>query len=784
MRGRKIFIKLKRGMALVLTAAMISTAVGDVTIKAKESNSTEEWSETDLTELQETEKSDLPESETEFVNSDESAITEDKETKQETETNTDNNELCTEECKESESQEEDSKTQESETKELQTEESQVKESETVESQTDECDSEETQDNTEEDECETDTEEDNTDEEKTEEETIVFDKQGTDKTTDENIDNSEITRVEWLQALTTTFNMTVEQANYPDNYYSDIDSSSEYYYDVMLATEFGLIDVEAGDELCPDDVATREFVAHTLNLCLGYTLEDENYTFTEFEDVTYPQDIQIAIDKGWFVLSDDNFLPENAVTESEKSIMLDYAQTELAKEEVDLEHNNQYEFVDDVIVLPENIEIEATGTNQITIKNCTTELETGDKFAIVANNFPVVFSVSAITNDGENKIITTENVATEEAFESIDLEGRMQGEITQIEPITDDVELNYIVGGSAEKEWEDGVCYDTLEQVGNRQISAVEAVQSWAVPKSIQEKYELAEGARLTISCKFSEVHTDYHVDFTSAYVDINTIATFSCNLSMDVMEAMGIAPSISLIKVPLGPYGLLGYMEATLDLTFKGEMTASLVEYISAGVYYDIHSGFRTVQHFRKESFTIQSHVEISAGITFLAKLGWIISGSIYGKVGVKATSDSITYNDDKLPLTCSHVYAWLYAGIGYDVSVDLGPLYKESWGDYKELYSLKNSPVRVSYHYEDGCSVARCTREESEGSSSSKRWKYYTPADSKYGYNGASSGTGSNGETYAIFEYTLNDERKATITKYNGNVSALNIPAHWMDMR
>lgn len=62
MRGRKIFIKLKRGMALVLTAAMISTAVGDVTIKAKESNSTEEWSETDLTELQETEKSDLPES--------------------------------------------------------------------------------------------------------------------------------------------------------------------------------------------------------------------------------------------------------------------------------------------------------------------------------------------------------------------------------------------------------------------------------------------------------------------------------------------------------------------------------------------------------------------------------------------------------------------------------------------------------------------------------------------------------------------------------------------------
>lgn len=30
----------------------------------------------------------------------------------------------------------------------------------------------------------------------------------------------------------------------------------------------------------EEAATREFVAHTLNLCLGYALEEQNYTFSD------------------------------------------------------------------------------------------------------------------------------------------------------------------------------------------------------------------------------------------------------------------------------------------------------------------------------------------------------------------------------------------------------------------------------------------------------------------------------------------------------------------------
>ena len=64
------------------------------------------------------------------------------------------------------------------------------------------------------------------------------------------------RAEWLSQLTHIFDMTVEEDNYPDNYFSDLSSDSEYYHDILLAAEFGLINVEAGDPVNPNGDITR------------------------------------------------------------------------------------------------------------------------------------------------------------------------------------------------------------------------------------------------------------------------------------------------------------------------------------------------------------------------------------------------------------------------------------------------------------------------------------------------------------------------------------------------
>ena len=161
----------------------------------------------------------------------------------------------------------------------------------------------------------------------------------------------VTRAQWIEALVDTFDMTVEADNYPDNYYSDISESDSFYRDIMVAVEFGVIELEAGLAFEPDSPATREFAAHTLNFCLGFQLDaDTAYTFGEAKTVTYPDDIQVAVNRGWFSLVNGNFLPDNGITAAEKQAMLKDASAVLASEQLDASYKNAYQFADGVIVL--------------------------------------------------------------------------------------------------------------------------------------------------------------------------------------------------------------------------------------------------------------------------------------------------------------------------------------------------------------------------------------------------------------------------------------------------
>ena len=49
------------------------------------------------------------------------------------------------------------------------------------------------------------------------------------------DAVEVTRAQWVQELVNTFSMTVEEDNYPDNYFSDLTGDEEYYGFVAVCT---------------------------------------------------------------------------------------------------------------------------------------------------------------------------------------------------------------------------------------------------------------------------------------------------------------------------------------------------------------------------------------------------------------------------------------------------------------------------------------------------------------------------------------------------------------------
>lgn len=112
-------------------------------------------------------------------------------------------------------------------------------------------------------------------------------------------NGTITRAEWLHNLAVLFGMKVEEDNLPDNYFSDITEQDAYYRDILLTVEFGVIAIEEGGKVLPNEPVTREFAAHTMNYCLGYKLDEgESCTFKDAAKLEYPEDAQIAVNRGW------------------------------------------------------------------------------------------------------------------------------------------------------------------------------------------------------------------------------------------------------------------------------------------------------------------------------------------------------------------------------------------------------------------------------------------------------------------------------------------------------
>lgn len=587
---------------------------------------------------------------------------------------------------------------------------------------------------------------------------------------------EVSRVDWLSELVTIFEISVAEDNYPDNYFSDIDASYTGYRTIMLATEFGLVDVEAGEAFCPDDAADREFAAHTLNYCLGFAPSEENkYTYAESGEVTYADDIQVAVERGWLSLINGSFLPKEAVTAAEKTAMLNDAKTVMASRKQTQTHSGNYTFAADVTDLTgAGVEAELTDVDVLTFHVCDVELTEGKKYGLELSGFPTVFKAIHMKDEDKNTVIQFESVPLDEAFTDIDMQGSMDVDLAMVQAYNDDIELQYIVGGTEEEQWEDGTKYETLEEVGNQEISAVEATMTYALD-DFSGSIGLAPGVKATVSCKVSDVKPDYDVNLMAgrAHVAVNAKVNFSCTVSADVMEAAGISPTLELVRIPIA---CIGYFDVKLNMTISGEATLNLADNVYLALYYD-KGDFRMEKNFSKDSFTLQTHIEISAGLT--ATLGMsacnIMKGELFAKFGAKNVLDSMTYGDGKTPATCAHHTAWLFASAGGFADVKLLSQSK-SWGKTYQIYTEKNSPIRVSFHYEDGIAVPRCTRGTAYGPSG-RKWGYYTSADSRYGYNGASQGIGANGEPYTIFEYTLDDANRATITKYQGNVSALSIP-------
>ena len=578
----------------------------------------------------------------------------------------------------------------------------------------------------------------------------------------------INRAEWISSLVTAFSMSVDdESTMPDNYFSDITTDTPYYHDILLAVEFGVIDLGAGEAFEPEKPATREFAAHTLNFCLKFQLEEKQYTYNESSDVSYPDDIQVAINRGWFNLSDNNFMPQQGITKAESDVMLGDAKTIVSGQAINSEYESKYEFGEGVKVIPETVNTSIATDYTVTITDYECNINAGDIFVVYSAGIPVALKAISIEKNENVTTVSATADGTENVVTSVDSEGVAEFDLENFE--TNDVETYSIT---------DIETHETSEmQISLQSINYDKKAKKLTATKEIKVSGTSNAGS---ITVEVSDLKL-YHKENTKsgdymAYIQGNTSVTKS--ISFDIGNYVGIPSSITLGYINVGG---IGNVSLNIDISIKGGMSSNETGVITTGFSYARNDGFRLINGYKKTAYSFTAEAEVKVGLTLSANIDLVVmSGRIWATVGVKGyfKFKDYTYVDGERPLQCKTIGGFLYANVGASASINYF-IDKKSWSKTVDIYTESNSPIRVYYHYEDNKLVDCCTR----GKDNNEAYiKYTTHTNSAY-FNpspsyGQGSYTGGDGTTTTLWTYTTDSEGNATITGYKGSASSIAIPS------
>ena len=400
---------------------------------------------------------------------------------------------------------------------------------------------------------------------------------------------DVTRAVWVYDLVDAFGMTVEEDNYPDNYYNDIDDRSPYYRTIMVATEFGILDIEAGGDFRPDDGVTREFAAQTLNYAMGIQFDGTEYSFSDWEDVNYPKDAQVAIDRGWLELIDGEFKPGLFIATAERDTMIQDAQANGILADIDPNHENVFSFDESVKVLPERTDIVFEEDGTVTLRNSPVEISSEDVIAVFVNDIPVVYDVVAVTGDTEEYVMAVEN-SDDISYSHIDAQGILDGSEAVFIPADSGVIVHDAV-----------INEDTSAHMANVLSSQL---KTGSFPeKQFSKSVKLSNGTEASISVTLVNGLIEYIVDKSNShyYVKFSADAQISANVTMDVLSELAINKNIPLGKYQVGILGLNAGIELGVDLNFKGKLTYDTTVEVVAG--FDYNNGTkRLIKNFKKKS--------------------------------------------------------------------------------------------------------------------------------------------------------------------------------------
>ena len=565
----------------------------------------------------------------------------------------------------------------------------------------------------------------------------------------------VSRIDWISDLVSALGLSVDADRFPDDYYPDVSATDEHYQALMSAVANGLIDLDAGENFRPDDPTTREFAANTLNSRLGYIMQEESYSFTDSADTAYADDLQVAIEQGWFALVDGKVLPQQAADAAELTAMQEKGKAAVANESIDTNYASSWTFAEDVVVIPDGTMVSVDENDIVTITDCPVSLAAGQRFVAYFSGIPVPFKVVSVTENGNDTVVATTDEGTDDAITSADSETVIEVDPSNFVPAE---ATTYMIGDVqvVEEKTLYGIDY-------NKQTKTLTATRNL--------KLDGATGGSITIQLSNITLDSRARPNNSQIIVNADTSVTGTVNFGGELMQK--IERDIDFGYIDLA--GGIGKIYLSLGYTLSGDVSLNMVGRAKAGFVSD-SSGFRVVSDYRNDSSSIAANMDATAGLRIGASAGIPgVKGDIYARMGLELQEAIRTYSSGT-PTTCENTNAWLYADASATAKV-FGKSYSKSCA----LYTRTNSPVRCAYHYEDGVSVQQCTRGNASqgytGSASGYNGKYYTSTTSKNYNPTGSSYQDEMGQTQSRFTYTLDEDGNATITGCNNITSSLVIP-------
>ena len=296
---------------------------------------------------------------------------------------------------------------------------------------------------------------------------------------------------------------------------------------------------------------------------------------------------------------------------------------------------------------------------------------------------------------------------------------------------------------------------------------------------IKLRADLGSGISASVTAKLKDPVLEYK--FSSKKKVASVILTADYEVSVEAKAEL--IDHAATKKLRLGFWGCpgVGGIEVCMVYSLSGSITGSFTGTLCVGAEYQSGAGFSLPKTFKSKGFSFIVEASFKSGLQINVGINDVpcdlMSGQVYAEIGAKGSVKRTSYSDNAAPNVCVHTAMYVYLECGAKLAFKVANFKSEYSREYK-IWKDSNSPVRVVHHYEDGKEVCSCTREQTYGDNG-----YYTVGTSNYwgsGWNGGSGGTGydRNGNPIPVFEYSVDDDGNATITKYHGTGAAVTIPA------